>query len=1422
MKQKLLYKYLIIIICACAWSGEAWGYSSTKLNVSVEGGGLVAVTSSTSAPAASAYQSSASLEQGPHGFWDTLVTDTYYIWVKPNSGFTAVSMSGDFSSSDAKTSGQYYTVSFKGKTSAVSKSVKITFKTTYTFSATAKTNGASYGTATASVDPASVPNTTKTSASSTATFEATPKSGYEFVGWGTSSTTTSYESSANPYKPTINGVAGSTASKTLYAIFKPVFNFTATANKINGSYGEVTKSVTAKILGNPGETSKSTTATFTATPNTNCTFEGWYTDAAHTNKVSSDFTYTPTITNNSVGSTANLTLYAWFKSNQTLTWTQTDYDRNVVNGMTSTGVAAATASSRLTITYSSSDDGVATVNNNGDVTGVSTGDVTITATQAGNDEFNPISATREFTVINKYQATFTPSGFRSGSGLNLTTYVGDTPTITVANTAADFTYVSSDPTVVSIAKSGDVITLTALKEGTSTITLNQPNNTTHYAASAPYNITVTKVPNNLAVSLSATNAQVDGTINVTFTGRSNEVTPIVGTVTDQILSSNANNGTDVISYANGIITAKNAGSARITFTQAETDKYEGFTSSTYDITVTKLGNPITITLAGGSATNIKLKYGATASLSYTYANTSGAAPTVTRTSGSYTTYSNGTITAGNTQGTDVYEIRQAETYRYEAGYASFTIRVNNSDEAVGYVLYDESEYSQGTGAGVMHTYTLSGPGGTLSYEVTRDLWAIYYHMYVESSPDNSTWTQIHDNTDIDDRMRWREFSDTVSEKVRYIRFRFPSGGDLTKYIRNTKVTRRTYVHESHNKSSEAFGTVYSGDTKTISITVNYSSTNGGNINISSNNPHFVPSISEIAVESNKTATSPGGTQYICGVDGTKTFTVTYTPDPNQLGEESATITIGDLFYSQQFTLTATAAKQANTLAVIGTQNLKVDDTVGSVYSGKNSTATLTPTLSREGVITYDASTNKITAVGEGTATLTFTQPENDYYYGATKTVTVNVTKYDQTITWDNELASEDRTLEVGDVLFTNTAMASSGLAITYSSSNSTALEVNATTGALTARAGGANIAITATQAGNYKYNEASITRYFTVIQKEEVVVTTTLSESGTNIFPIGDPDVTIRTNAKITEDALTISGDDDVLSATFGSNTFTLTALAEGTVTLTLTRVETEDYYALNKTYTIRVVKPVLALDPSAVPVINYSSYSSVLLNRTLKAGYSTIALPFATTVEAIVGDSYDEDDDWVAQLQTVTHTEADNGTANEYTLYFQKVDGGVITANQPYVLHLSAAVVNPTWTDLTDGITVAAASAGEKAATNGYSGYGGWVMHANYDVDFPMSGKYGIVNSAGGLMLGGSGSTLAAYTAYIAPPAQVNNAPRLRVAYVDTDGTTTVVDDLPFDNDADAQHIAIYGPDGKRRSRLQPGVNIVRQADGTVRKVQR
>ena len=1191
-----------------------------------------------------------------------------------------------------------------------------------------------------------------------------------------------------------------TATKTVKVL--PVFYFTVTPVKIY-DHGMVEATITGKVVGTtPDVESASEQATFIATSNTGCTFLGWYYDEAHTQLASTDATYKPMITNDSAGSTENLTLYAWFKSPQTLTWTNATFDKNIIVGSTAAGAAKATASSGLTVAYSSSNSSIASVNTNGDVKGElpSNNDVTITASQAGNDEYYAAtSITRDFHVISKSQATFTVSGF---TGTDPTIYVGDTPTITIANTASDFTYTSSDETVVGIEKDGNVITLTALKVGTSTITLDQPENSTHSHVPATYNITVSKVANTLGVTLAAaSNVQVDGTVNVSFTGINSDA-DIIAAITDT-LSSTVNNGEHVISYSNGVITAQNAGVAWITFSQAPTNRYEGFTSIRYKVAVTKHSNPITITLAGGSSTNIKLKYNATATLAYSSAHSTSSI-SVSRTSGSHSTYANGTITAGTAQGTDIYAITQDETYKYEAGYASFTIRVNNTDEAVGYVLYDLSEYHHGAGEGTIHKYDLSGPGNVVSYKAWRWPLAIYYDFYVQYSVtgNDNDWHELENNHNVDDSgepSQDHTCPDTIPEDARYLRFYLPAGGTSRKLVKDVKVTRKTYLRASSNKTS--FGTVYTDENPnpTATITVNYSSVNGGDINISSNNSNFVPSVSKLDVEVNKK--DPTNT-YVSGVDGTQTFTVTYNPNPNSLGDETAVITISDLFNTKQITLTATAAKHENTLAVIGAQDLMVDDEVSNVYSSKNSTASLNYTLSRDGVITYNPSTNKIKAVGEGNVTLTLSQAENDYYFGASKTITVNVSKYNQTLSWDNELDAAARTLEVGDHLLTNTATATSGLSVTYSSSNASALEVNASTGELIAKAGGSNIAITATQAGNYKYNEAvSITRYFTVISRIDAVVATTLLEGVSNNFPMGNPDITIGCNATITESALTITGNEDgIVSSSFADNTFTIRALKEGTVTLTLTRAQDEGYNALNKSYTIQVVKPVVVLEPTVTPVFNYEEYSSVILNSTLKSGYSTIALPFNTTVEDIVGDDYDSTTDWVAQLSVVTYNAKDG-----YSLYFEKKSD--IVANQPYILHLGSAVDTPVF----NNISVVAAATASQYTTKGVKDAIQWVLHSNYNPTFDMEGYYGVVGEK--IKKGTEGSSLKAFHAYIEGPA----AAGVKAAYLDDDEADGLLE-VMREEVLGAE--CVYDLQGRQLPKAGKGINIIRSADGSIKKI--
>lgn len=1186
------------------------------------------------------------------------------------------------------------------------------------------------------------------SASTTATFTATPNSDYAFAGWGTTADATSYESTANRYQPSItNSTPGSTANKTLYAIFKPVFNFAASAVSSKEEYGTVTASVdAATVLGDtPESTSASTTARFTATPETGCTFNGWYDNRYFSGSpVSLEQSYSLDITNTEKGKTLTKTLYARFKKNQTISWDNEITDLTIINELATN---TATATSGLAVTYSSSNPDIIAVD---DLSGALTvkateGSSVITVSQAGNDDFNPAaSISRTFTIVEKRQPDFTPDSKFNGQSAALK--VNEPATITLQNVSdgleGDFKVTSSSDGVVRWDRVGNTLTITALKEGNTTLTLSQAETSTLASAETTYAIEVSKIENTLSVTLPSLEAFVDGTIQLEISGKNNTSTDIVETISDVSLSSEVHDGDAVIIYSNGVITAKNAGTAKIKFTQEATAEYEGYESATYEITVNKLNNIISISLAGGSATNIKLKYGATASLSYSSENQLNTIA-VNRTSGSYTTYSAGTITAGNSAGTDIYEITQPETYKYEAGYASFSVRVNNTDELTGYVLNDATQYKHGTGSGVMHTYTLSGPGERIYYTASRDGAAIYYNLYVEYSVNGNDWVEAQDNTNLDSS--WKNYSCEIPETARYVRFRFPAGGTLTKYIKDVYVYRKTYVRTTVDNAN--LGSVNTGSTASATISVDYSTTNGGNIALHSDNPHFTIVPASISVSNNSdNAGNPA------------TATLTYTPGPDHLGEETATITVSDLFNSAEITVRATAAKASTSISKNysdeAAAGLKVDQTIANAFSFSGVSAdkpsadtgadfyfTIEHNLSGAGggehpteVVSYDPQSNTISAHNAGRATISIIQKSTSLYSQTSAQFEITVGKWDQTLTWTK--AEIETNLQKGQTVSGNTATSDAGLEVTYSSSNTAAITVDPATGELTAVGKGADITITASQAGNYKYAPASITRKFSVFDKKTPVFEpdSHFSENNGRIEIYGTATVSVSGVGSLDEEGgfSIANSDDTVIGVVLDNGVITISALKEGTATLTLEQKGTDDFFAKTASYSIEVFTPgdyiTLAPDTEA------GTYRRVTLERTVPEGYSTISLPFATTLQQLTGRSSDADK--VFTLCNVGYS------PEGYTFYFTQLESdSTMEAGEPYVLYLESEVANPVWTGeitITDESRVAATVA-----------CGGWNFVANFTANFPMDGKYGVVNTTSTIMKGGTNASLGAFTAY-------------------------------------------------------------------------
>ena len=225
--------------------------------------------------------------------------------------------------------------------------------------------------------------------------------------------------------------------------------------------------------------------------------------------------------------------------------------------------------------------------------------------------------------------------------------------------------------------------------------------------------------------------------------------------------------------------------------------------------------------------------------------------------------------------------------------------------------------------------------------------------------------------------------------------------------------------------------------------------------------------------------------------------------------------------------------------------------------GKYNTATFT--------ITYDR-----TKASNLNATVTVTNSYGNY----SKTITIkgSTSKYDQTLSWNNESAIETN-MQLGKTQ-TVTATATSGLAVTYSSSDDKVLTVDAT-GKITA-VGIGSATITASQAGNYKYNAASsITKTYTVWNKNTPIFTPNgFNEANVCHLKVGD---------KVTLEVLNVSDglsgdfkvntDNNILGVTRSGNTITIEALNAGTTDAIFTQTENNDIFGAEKKYQFSVTK---------------------------------------------------------------------------------------------------------------------------------------------------------------------------------------------------------------------------------------------------------
>jgi hypothetical protein len=310
------------------------------------------------------------------------------------------------------------------------------------------------------------------------------------------------------------------------------------------------------------------------------------------------------------------------------------------------------------------------------------------------------------------------------------------------------------------------------------------------------------------------------------------------------------------------------------------------------------------------------------------------------------------------------------------------------------------------------------------------------------------------------------------------------------------------------------------------------------------------------------------------------------------GSNTVSVIRNNLVLSQSITFAALPAK------TFGDANFAVLATASSglpvTYSSSNTA-----------VATIAGST--VTIVGGGTSTITASQAGNDFFAAApnvTQTLTVN--KATQSITF-----ATFPTKTFGDASFTLSATASSGLPITYTSSNTSVATIAGSTVTIV---GGGTSTITASQAGNDSFaSAANVTQTLTVNKASQAITFAALPAK-----TFGDASFTLSAT---TSSGLPITYSfSNTAVATVSGNTVTVVGV--GTSTITASQTGNDSFAAAaNITQTLTVNKASQTITFATLPAKTFGD-ANFTLSATTSSGLPAAYTSSNTAVATISGNS--------------------------------------------------------------------------------------------------------------------------------------------------------------------------------------------------------
>lgn len=221
-----------------------------------------------------------------------------------------------------------------------------------------------------------------------------------------------------------------------------------------------------------------------------------------------------------------------------------------------------------TITWSSDNKDVATVDENGTVKGVGLGKANITATFAGDNEYKTSTAKYEIKVKGAPELSFPQTSYNIIANDKFAA-----PELTKTPADVVVTYSSSDEKVATVDASTGKVSIVGA--GTAKITATSQVTDVYEEAQASYDLVVTKFTPKLSFPQTSYTIEMGDAFAPKLEGLPEDVTP-------EYTSSNEEVAT--VDAATGEVTIVGVGTTTITVTSPETGIYEGATTS-YELTV---------------------------------------------------------------------------------------------------------------------------------------------------------------------------------------------------------------------------------------------------------------------------------------------------------------------------------------------------------------------------------------------------------------------------------------------------------------------------------------------------------------------------------------------------------------------------------------------------------------------------------------------------------------------------------------------------------------------------------------------------------------------------------------------------------------------------------------------------------------------